>query len=89
MLVFVAEAGPEEGGECGEEDERGVEEDVARLGDQAVFEGDEHGGEEGGCGAAVEGAEGEVGEGDRGDSEAGGDHAHCDVGSVFVDSERK
>lgn len=68
VLVFVAEASPEEDGEGGEEDEGRIKEDVSGLGDHAIFEGYEHGGEEGGCGSTVESAEGEVGEGDGGDS---------------------
>ncbi|KAF8873675.1 hypothetical protein CPB84DRAFT_1753196 [Gymnopilus junonius] len=59
VFVLVAEAAPEEDSESGEEDKSRVEKDVPRLGDHAVFKGDEHGGEEGGGDAAVEGLEGE------------------------------
>ena len=69
MPVLVAEAAPEEDREGGEEDEGRVEQDVPRLGDEPVFEGDEDGGEERGGGAAVERAQGEVGERDGGDAE--------------------
>jgi len=42
LLVFVAESAPEEDSEGGKEHERRVEEDMTRLSDQAVFEGDKH-----------------------------------------------
>ncbi len=48
VVILVTESGPGESGKGGEEDERGVEEDVAGLSDHAVFEGDEKGGEKGG-----------------------------------------
>lgn len=59
-MIFVAESRPCEGGEGGKEDERGVEEDMAGLGNQAVFEGDEERGEEGGGDTAVKSTESEV-----------------------------
>ncbi|KAF8882302.1 hypothetical protein CPB84DRAFT_1851276 [Gymnopilus junonius] len=59
VFVLIAEAAPEEDSESSEEDKSRVEKDVPRLGDHAVFKGDEHGGEEGGGDAAVEGSEGE------------------------------
>ncbi|KAF8876680.1 hypothetical protein CPB84DRAFT_1881247 [Gymnopilus junonius] len=59
VFVLIAEAAPEEDSESGEEDKSRVEKDVPRLGDHAVFKGDEHGGEEGVGDAAVEGSEGE------------------------------
>lgn len=85
MFILVAESDPEEDGERGEEDERGVEEDVPGLGHQTVFKGDEEGSEKGGGGAAVERAKSEVGEGDGGDAESRWEHAHGDVGYVLVD----
>lgn len=59
-MIFVAKSRPCESGESGKEDERGVEEDMAGLGNQTVFEGDEERGEEGGGDTAVESTKGQV-----------------------------
>ena len=85
MFILVAESDPEEDRERGEEDERGVEEDVPGLGDKSVLEGDEEGGQQGGGGAAVEGAKGQVGEGDGRDAQSCWEHAHGHIGYVLVD----
>ncbi|KAF8881392.1 hypothetical protein CPB84DRAFT_1751182 [Gymnopilus junonius] len=59
VFVLIAEATPEEDSESSEEDKSRVKKDVPRLGNHAVFKGDEHGGEEGSGDTAVEGLEGE------------------------------
>lgn len=38
LLVFVPKPDEQKGGECGEKDQWGIEEDVTRLSDEAVFE---------------------------------------------------
>lgn len=82
VSVLVGEAGPAEGGETGEEDEGRVQQDMPGLSDEAVFEGDEEGGEEGRGRPTRESAHGEVGERDEGDPKDSGQHAHRNVGHV-------
>lgn len=85
-VILVAERSPCERGEGSEEDEGRVEEDVAGLGDETVFEGDQERGQEGGGDSAVERAQGKVGEGNGRDAHESGDHAHRDIRDVLVHS---
>ena len=55
-FVLVAERHPEECAQTREEQERRVEEDETRLGDQTVFKGDEYSTQDGGACATLEGA---------------------------------
>ena len=61
VVVLVAESGPCESGEGGEEDEGGVEENVTRLRDHAIFKGDEEGCKKSRGDTTVERAKSEVG----------------------------
>jgi hypothetical protein len=54
-FVLIAERDPEEGAQTSEEHEGRVEEDETRLGDQAVFKGDEDSTHDGSACAAFEG----------------------------------
>ncbi len=85
-VVLIAEGSPSECGESGEEDEGGIEEDVTGLGDQAILESDQEGGQEGGGDSAVQCAESKVGEGNRSNAHESGDHAHRDIWHILVHS---
>ena len=86
VMVFIAECGPCESGERGEEDERRVEENVAGLGDHAVFECDEKGSEEGSGDTTIEGTESEICERNGRNAHESRDHSHGDIRYMFVDS---
>lgn len=83
-MAAVADCDPRKRSKDSEEHERRVQENVSRLGDHAVFEGDKEGGEERSRHAAVKGAEGEVGERDGSDTHDGGHHAHRNIRYIFV-----
>lgn len=78
-FVLVDEGEPGQAGQCGEDDQWGVQEDQSGLSDESILKGEQSRTQSGGRRPAAHGFQGEIHGGDGENTQESGQQTHCDV----------